>query len=170
MGPSSSTQIIDKHLVETEFSESEILLRKAFVQEFMKTRNAFRACISLGILAPYAESWAESFMSEGYVRRLVHEAEREEDTGGDRVNERQSKYRAWMEEQATYYGPGNSHGARVTAITNLMKIEGMEAATKIETDVTHKGGVMLVPALTNANEWCAVAVQSQSELKDTVKD
>lgn len=169
MGPSSTTQIIDKHLVAAQLTDAEILLRRAFVEEFMKTRNGYRACVTLGILAPYAEDWAKSFMAEGYVRQLIHEAERAEESD-EQGTERQYRYRAWMEEQATYYGPGSSHGARVTAIGMLMKNEGMEAPIKVETELSHKGGVMLVPALTNANDWCAVAVQSQTKLKDTVKD
>ena len=166
MGPSP---YIDPLLAEKELTEEEYLLRKAFVQEYMKTRNAYKACIALGFMEAYAQDWAKALMGEGIVRRLISQAEREEDSAEAAI-ERQRKYRAWMETEATYYGPGSSHGSRVAAISHLMKMEGMEAPTKTETEVTYKGGVMMVPALTNPDEWGNLAAKSQAELKANVKD
>jgi hypothetical protein len=166
MGPS---QFIDPLLREKELSEEEFLLRKEFVRWFMETRNAYEACIKLGFLEAYAVDWAKAFMAEGYVRRLISEAEREEDTEEASL-ERQRRYRALMEKEATYYGPGSSHGSRVSAIAHLMKMEGMEAPVKTETEFTYKGGVMMVPALTNPDEWGNLAAKSQAQLKETVKD
>ena len=166
MGPS---QFIDPLLAEKPLSEEEYQLRVEFVRAFMRTRNAYTACVELGFMEAYAQDWAKSFLAEGVVRRLISEAERAEDTD-EAALERQRKYRAWMEHQATYMGPGASHGARVTAIANLMKMEGMEAPAKTETEFTYKGGVMVVPALVSPDEWGEGAAKSQAELKQTVKD
>jgi hypothetical protein len=166
MGPSPH---IDHLLAERQLTEEEYLLRVEFVKAFMRTRNAFRACIEIGFMEAYALDWAKVFMNEGAVRRLISKFEMEEDSEEAAI-ERQRKYRAWLEQEATYYGPGCSHGSRVTAIAHLMKMEGMEAPVKTETEVLHKGGVMLVPALTSPDVWEKSASVSQNELKQTVKD
>ena len=160
---------IDPLLAEADLSESDLLLRKAFVTEYMKCRSAYHACLQLGFLEAYATDWAKSFMGEGIVRRLIADAERTEDSE-DLTKERRSKYRAWMETEATYRGPGSSHGARVTAISNLMKMEGIDAPVR-EEDVTGiKGGVMMVPAMTDPDSWGELASNSQANLKAVVKD
>lgn len=166
MGPSP---FIDPLLAEKPLTEEEYLLRVEFVKAFMRTRNAYKACIEIGFMDAYAADWAKAFMGEGIVRRLISQAEREEDTD-EAAQERQRKYRAWMEHEATYYGPGSSHGSRVSAIAHLMKMEGMEAPVKTETEVTWKGGVMMVPALTSPDEWGNLAAKSQADLKQSVKD
>lgn len=169
MGPSPATACVDTHIIEKELSDEELALRIEFVKIYMKCRNAYKACLALGFMAAYAEDWAKMFMSEGVVRRLILDAERQEESAESAL-ERQRRYRAWMENEATYYGPGASHGSRVSAIAHLMKMEGMEAPTKTEAEVTYKGGVMMVPALTSPDEWGKLASQSQADLKATVKE
>lgn len=169
MGPPDASIYIDQYLVEPELDEKQILLRRAFVQEYMKSRNAYEACLNLGFMAAYAEDWAKAFMAEGIVRRLIAQAERADDSK-DLSLERKRNYRAWMEKQATYYGPGASHSARVAAIAQLMKLEGMEPETKSSTEVVHRGGVMIVPQLPSPDSWGAVAAKSQADLKNSVKD
>lgn len=164
-----SSEYIDPNYVESELSREDTLLREAFVLEFMKCRNAYKACISLGFMEIYARDWAKMFMGEGIVRRLIAKAEREEDTE-EAANERKAKYRAWMETEATYYGPGSAHGSRVSAIAHLMKMEGMETPLQVELENVHKGGVMVVPALQNAEEWSKGAANSQLTLKKTVQE
>lgn len=166
MGPSP---YIDPLLAEKPLTEEEYLLRVEFVKAFMRTRNAYKACIEIGFMEAYAADWAKALIGESIVQQLIRQAEREEDSE-EAALERQRKYRAWMEHEATYYGPGSSHGSRVSAIAHLMKMEGMEAPVKTETEVTYKGGVMMVPALTSPEEWGNLAAKSQADLKQTVKD
>jgi len=165
MGPSP---YIDPLIAEKEYTQEEILLRKAFVTEYMDSRNAYRACVEIGFLEVYAADWAKRFMGEGLVRRLISEAQRN-DTDTE-VTPRQRNYRSWMEGHATYYGLGASHGARVAATAHLMKMEGMEAPSKLEGEFTYKGGVMVVPHLLSAQDWADKAFASQTELKETVRD
>lgn len=166
MGPS---KYIDPLLSEKELSEADYLLRVEFVKWYMYYRNPYDACLKLGFIDPYAEDWARAFMKEGVVRRLIQKAEQEEDT--DKSQEiRKKNYRAWMEREATYYGPGSQHGSRVAAIAHLMKMEGMNAPEKTEAEVEFKGGVMVVPALQSPDEWGKRAAQTQADLKRSVKD
>lgn len=166
MGPNPH---IDPNLAERPLSEEDLLLRKAFVKEFMKTRNAYTACISLGFMAAYAADWGKAFMEEGVVRRLISEADRQ-DEGKEAALERQRKYRAWLEAEATYHGAGASHGSRVAAIVNLIKMEGIDQPRQEEEASGPKGGVMMVPVLTDVDNWGALAAKSQQKLKETVKD
>lgn len=169
MGPSTTSAFIDDLYVEKELSEDELALRKEFVRIYMITRSAYSACIALGFMEPYAQDWAKAFLGEGVVRRLIMEAEHKDDTA-EGADERQKKYRAWMEQQATYYGPGASHGSRVSAIAHLMKMEGMEAPTKVENEFEFKGGIMVVPGLSSPEEWGKAAARAQADLKSNVKD
>jgi hypothetical protein len=112
---------------------------------------------------------AKAFMSEGIVRRLISEAEQVADSPEEKTR-RETQYRSWMEKQATYYGPGSSHGARVSAITQLMKVEGMGIETAPDLTLGFKGGVMIVPQLQSPDDWSAKAAGSQADLKKTVRD
>lgn len=167
MGPSS---YIDPEQLEQPLSEKDHKLRVEFVRAFMRTRNAYAACVELGFMEAYAKDWANVFMREGVVRRLISEAEREEDTE-QAARDRRRNYRAWMENLATDNSKGSSHAARVAAVAHLMKIEGMGvAAANTEHELTHKGGVMIVPAVVNYEKWGEAASKSQANLKKTVKD
>lgn len=160
---------IDPHLREDTLSEDEQMLRKAFVDAYIISRNPIEACVSIGFMSAYAASWAESFMKEGYVLRLIKQMDEIADSK-ETTLARRNKYRAWMEKQANYYGEDASHGARVSAIKALMQIEGMDEPTPDEGQVGFKGGVMMVPSLTNPDNWGELAALSQGKLKQTVRD
>jgi len=166
MGPSSNMNPL---LREAKLDEADHLLRTEFVKLYLEIRSPYDACIKLGFMEAYAMDWAKQFMGEGVVRRLIAEADAAEDS--DKASDdRKRKYRTWMEREATNRGADSSHGSRVTAISHLMKMEGMEAPREITATVEHKGGVMMVPQITNPNEWGKHAAASQSALKQTVKD
>lgn len=169
MDPSEVRDCIDPEYREKELSPKELLLRRAFVQEYMRDRNAYAACIRMGFIESYAADWARAFMGEGVVRRLIAKSEEYEQTPEAKAA-RASTVESLAFKEAQYYGPGASHGARVSALGLLAKIHGLEAANKTEAEVTYKGGVMMVPALTSPDEWGKLASQSQDELKQSVKD
>lgn len=150
---------------ERELSEDDKLLRQAFVDQYMKYRNAYRACIELGFMAPYANDWAKMFMDEGYVRRLITEKQRAINSKEAQL-ERQQTYRTLMEEQATYYGPGASHSSRVAAIAHLMKLEGMFEG---EIEANSVPSVMVVPNVGSVEQWSNNAGEQQRKLKEDVQ-
>lgn len=166
MGPS---QYVDPLMKEVELSDEERALREEFVRWYMRDRNSFEACLKLGFKVEFAEDWGCKFLSEGFVQRLIAHAEASGE-GRESPEERKNKYRSLMEREATYYGAGSSHSARVSAIAQLMKIEGMDAPTKLESEVIHKGGVMVVPAIGDVASWGDAAAQSQSKLKESVRE
>lgn len=166
MGPHN---VVNVDFREPEYTEDDVLLRRAFVQEYMHCRNAYDACLKLGFLQPYAEDWAKRFMHEGLVRRLIGEAEKAQNPE-EQYEIQRRRYVAWGEREANYFGPGASHAARVSAIKFLTELEGMSNAGPQELEVTHKGGVMQVPGLMSPDSWGDLAAESQRGLKESVRD
>lgn len=168
MGPSP---YIDPLLAQTELTEEEILLRREFARVFVTLEhfNAYNTCRRMGFAQPYCQDWAKAFMDCCVTRQFITEQKNlimEEEA----LKDLDIEIIQGLREQSHYNGPGASHGARVSALMGLAKIRGLEQATKTETEVTYKGGVMMVPALTNPDEWGNLAAKSQAELKANVKD
>lgn len=162
-------QYADPKILEDELSEKEKLLRELFIDHYLETYSPYRAAVSCGFLAAFAEDFAKQFMAEGYVRRRIRERELAEDAV-ERIEKKKRMVEAMLFEQATYNGPGASHGARVSALSKLSNIYGMEAVVKTESEVGYKGGVMVVPALLSPDAWGQSAAASQAALKQTVKE
>jgi hypothetical protein len=57
----------------------------------------------------------------------------------------------------------------VSAYGKLASILGMDAPIKQEIDVTHRGGVMIVPMMPTAEDWEKVAEEKQAQLKGDVR-
>jgi hypothetical protein len=165
MGPS---KYIDPLFAQQELSEKEVLLRKEFARLFCKSHNAYVTCIRLGFAQPYAADWASAFMDDCVVRHFIEEEQRRL-TSEDGLKESRQEVLIKLRELGDFCGEGSSHAARVNAWTNVGKFLGM-TPTKTETEVTYKGGVMMVPALTSPDEWGQAAEKSQVSLKEAVKD
>lgn len=75
-----------------------------------------------------------------------------------------------MKREANYFGEGSSHSARVAAVGKLGRFLQMEVQVKKE-EITHKGGVMVVPAAPQSmDDWEANVSTAQRQLKaDVVK-
>lgn len=52
-------------------TEREIAVREAFVTEYIKDNDPYRACIRMGFLAAFAPDQAKIFMNDGYVLRRL---------------------------------------------------------------------------------------------------
>jgi hypothetical protein len=65
--------MLDSRQLEPALTEKEILLRDAFVSEYLKDFDAYRACLRLGFQATYATQWSTTLFQDGYVqRKLAH--------------------------------------------------------------------------------------------------
>lgn len=153
--------------VMTALTLQEKELRDMFVVEFLKDHDYRNAAIRIGFLPKYADQYAAEFAVDPYVkRRIEYEMTRpltdEEASEHKRAMIRRTE--ALLLKQAGYAGPGASHGARVSALSKLASIYGMDAPTKVEQTVQHKGGVMMVPGVASIDEWEATAVTSQEKL------
>ena len=120
--------------LETELTPREKALRDAFVKEYLQDYDHVQAAIRLGYKASIAAMYAKRFMEESYVLKKIAELE------GRGVNPIQT-IRTGLVREANFRGVGASHSARVSALTQLSKIEGMEKAPV--GDRTMANGVML---------------------------
>ncbi len=150
----------------TELSSKEKELRDKFVDEYLLDFDQTAAAIRVGFSASFAQTYAEKFMTEPYVRQRIaamQTAMAEDDKLEVELDRR--RIRAALMREAHYRGPGSSHAARVSALAKLASIRDMDAPTKIKSDLTMRGGVMMVPAIASLEEWEKAAQASQGDLQ-----
>lgn len=149
-----------------ELSDSEKKLRNQFVDEYLLDFSQTAAAIRIGFSASFAQTYAEKFMAEPYVRKRIMELQNA--MAGDEKAEAdldRRRIRAALMREAHYKGPGSSHAARVSALSKLAAIRDMDAPTKLKIDSNMRGGVMMVPAIANIEDWEKAAQASQGALQ-----
>lgn len=164
-------RLVIQSQMEPELTGPEKELRIRFVDEFMYDRSPVAAAMRVGFGAAFATEFSQRFMGESFVRKLIREKEEQltSNEPGQLDAKRKMVEQALLHE-ANYRGPGSSHSARVTALTNLAKLYGMEVKETAPEDENSIGGVMVVGAITDPDTWGASALNQQSKLKETVKD
>ena len=149
-----------------DLSGKEKELRDKFVSEFLIDYDQTAAAIRIGFSASFAQTYAEKFMTEPYVRKAIalqQNAMAEDDKL--EVEQDRRRIRAALMREAHYRGPGSSHAARVSALAKLASIRDMDAPTKIKSEMTMRGGVMMVPGIANLEDWEKAAQASQGDLQ-----
>lgn len=149
-----------------DLSPREKELRDKFVSEYLLDFDQTAAAIRVGFSASFAGTYAEKFMTEPYVRKQIADMQNAlaEDEKLEAELDRR-RIRAGLLREAHYRGPGSSHAARVAALGKLASIRDMDSPLKIKSDVTHRGGVMMVPGIASLEEWEAAAQKSQGNLQ-----
>lgn len=168
---SSERDLFYQAQFEPELTEREKALRDLFVDEYFYDRDPYAAAIRVGFMQTFARDEAARFMNEVYVRRQIKQ--REERMLGNNPDTDEFK-KKMIEQQllreANYRGPGSSHAARVSALAKLASLYGMDIKSTPEEEENALGGVMVVPAMTSADQWEQSAATQQRKLKETVKD
>lgn len=154
------------------YTAQEIAKREAFIREFVKDWSVKNAAIRAGIPAAGASKQGSELMNEKYVQKRINEYIESID---EEVLIDRKKVIVGLMKEATNFGPGSSSNARVQAWKVLGKYLGMEI-TNVNVDITHKGNVMIIPGVgsdgrvIDAEEWSAVAAESQHALKKDVRE
>lgn len=155
----------DPLVMQQELSPAEKQLRDTFVGEYLKDYDAWAAAVRTGYLRTVAHDYAALLMQEPYVQR---EIERRRallpENPKDVVRNEQHIVKQRLFQEAHYKGPGSSHSARVSALAKLCNILDMDGTTKVKSEITHKGGVMMVPAIASIDDWEKQAAASQDKL------
>ena len=149
-----------------DLSGKEKELRDKFVDEYLLDFDQTAAAIRIGFSASFAQTYAEKFMTEPYVRQRIaalQTAMAEDEKIEAELDRR--RIRAALMREAHYRGPGSSHAARVSALAKLASIRDMDAPTKIKSEMTMRGGVMMVPGIANLEDWEKAAQASQGDLQ-----
>jgi len=117
---------------EPELTPREKALRDAFVKEYLTDYHPVRAAIRLGFKAGIAETYADKFMRESYVLKQISSTEQSNGNIDGIIKNSLIK-------EANYFGPGSSASARVSALAQLAKNEGIEKSpqTVVNTAVFH---------------------------------
>lgn len=148
-----------------ELSEREIELRDRFVKEYLYDYDIRLAAIRMGFVETIATEFGLKLFNDSYVQKCLAEEQRkiaEDPKAEDEATKR--RIRAGLIREANYRGIGGSHAARVSALSQLKSIYGMDAPTKIQADIKHQGGVMAVPAIADLDAWQKAAESSQQKL------
>lgn len=153
-------------LTEDNISFKQKVFCDKFINEYLHDFNAPMAWIRAGGPVASATTGGYKTLKMQYTQnqlRIVRELMDEEHmvTRADVV--------FGIKQEANYHGLDGSSSARVRAWGLLAKIKGMEAPVKQELEVTHKGGVMVVPMVNNILDWEQQAAISQDALKLNVR-
>lgn len=150
----------DQGIIAPDLSPVEKELRDRFVKEYMFDRSRVAAAIRCGFNAGFAQQYADKFWGEPYVQQKIKEAELiEKDKDTEATEDEREVLRTLRE--AMKVGPYNS---RVAAANKMATIRGMDAPTKSEQTILHRGGVMKCPGVSSIEQWEEQAMDSQTKL------
>lgn len=154
----------DPSVMAPSLTPSEKRLRDKFVEEYLKDHDPVSACVRMGLMMRVAISTSVIYMQCPYVLSSIRNVQAAKKKRGEEIFTN-DMLEAKLWEEANYRGPGSSHSSRVTALSKLANMRGMDGATKIKAEVTHRGGVMVVPAMASSiEEWEQEAVTQQAQL------
>lgn len=160
----------DEMVMQPVLSQAERAMRDKFVDEYLTDFNALAAAIRIGFLRSVAGEYSQQLMDDPYVNKQISKKQAElEANPKEAVRRRKRLTEMALYREAHYHGPGSSHAARVSALAKLVSVYDMDAPTKIEQKITHRGGVMVIPAIANLDDWEKAAQQSQTKLVEDAR-
>lgn len=143
----------------------EMLARRdRFVDGLLMGMSKYQAAIYAGVPPRSASKEGSSLYCEPYVQeqfRALREAIEEEKL--------LTRKELILNVKSIAFDDREQGGARVGASSLLAKIMGYESPTKIQAEVEHKGGVMMVPMASSVEDWEALASRAQKQLKEDVR-
>jgi hypothetical protein len=123
-------------------SEREKQLRDKFVREYQIQMDYELAAIAVGFPRHIAYEMGRKFSFDPYVEAKIQELKQAGTFETVEVNaERDRRIVGGLFRESNYFGPDASHSARVTGLSQLAKIRGLEAAAKTESKITHEGKI-----------------------------
>ena len=156
----------------------------AFITEYFRDYDSYRATLRLGYDAEDALERAKKLWEHQYVQQAIAEVQEnrsklwKENTARD-INKLPDGFEpkdAELDKQLIvsalfregfYHGSGATHSARVAALCKLAGIYKLEKEEKADGDGR---SVMIVPAVGMVDDWELHAVSQQETLKKQVKD
>lgn len=148
---------------EDGFDSRDIALRDVFVSEYLVDYDHVAAAMRCGFNFELAQKWAGKFMREAYVQQQI---QRLQLSRNDPESE-EAFQKQWilqrLRQEASYKGPGSSHGARVAALNKLSAFYAMDKS-KDANPGQLAGGVVELPATANGEDWEKAAIGSQQAL------
>lgn len=112
--------MLDPRQLEPALTEKEVILRDAFVAEYLKDFDAYQACLRLGFQATYAVQWAQTLFNDGYVQRKITYMTRTPENSP----EQEAHDRAMVEVTLRKVMQRGSDSARVAAVREFRALKG----------------------------------------------
>jgi hypothetical protein len=150
--------------MEPEPTARDKALYDLFAEEFLVDGDPIMAAYRCGFMDGFAKEWGERLFRKAYVQKRIKQLR---DIIPDEKTEATYLKRVvinTLRETATNKYAKDS--ARVQAAAQLKQILGMDAPVKSTQEITHKGGVIMVPAIANIDDWEAAAQASQGALAE----
>lgn len=154
--------------MEPELNQREKDLRNLFVNEYLVDYNPIEAAQRCGFQYAFAKDYAIKFLNESYVQRRIKELEHTKPPAPKQLEE-YNKERVIAGLMREAHNVMTTGSCRVAALSTLAKIYGMDKTPELKPDHTHKGGVLMVPAIANLDDWEQVAQASQAKLVADVR-
>lgn len=151
--------------MEPELSAKEKQLRDLFVNEYLVDYDGVAAAQRCGFQISFAKDYAIRFLNESYVRKKIKELEHSE-ADVEAYNKKRVIAVLVRESQNPY----TTGSARVAAASKLAAIYGMDKPVEANLNHKHKGGVLLLPAIADLNDWEATAKASQAKLMSDARN
>lgn len=148
--------------MDVELTPREKALRDAFVEQYLIDYDEVAAAQRVGFQVAFAKDYAIKFMAEAYVRQRIEVVKH------IKVDEKKMEQfdketvRAILRREM--HNSHTSGAARVQAASKMAAILGMDKPVENKMTHIHKGGVLMVPAIANVNDWEAMAKSSQEKL------
>lgn len=146
--------LLDANLLAPALSEEEKALRDLFCLEYIKDFNEVQACIRMGFMATYAETYGRRYLEEPYVQQQIAALQRKQQLTEEEQREEDKALIMAVLRQAAQHGP---YASRVQAAKQLAIMHGLD---KTESD----GGE---EQLINAFKDFAAKVQGLDQQKGT---
>lgn len=144
-------------------SDKAKLRRRLFVAHYIKTTNATSSATFAGFQSPTIKG--AKLLREPYVQILIQDMLQEIDKDAIMT---QNQILFQLKSEALNTQAANQ-GARISALAHMAKIRGMLNDDRGGPGGI-AGGIMMVPVLTSADDWGKVALQAQTNLKESMKE
>lgn len=149
--------------MEPELSEQDKELRDRFVDEYLVDESATLAASRVGFQPAFAKEYGAKWIAEAYVQKRIKE-KRATPAASLKEEEARLKLMVMRRLESEAVNLLNPAASRVSALAKLAAVLGMDAPIKTQQQVTHQGGVMMVPAIANLNDWERAASATQTAL------
>ena len=145
----------------------EVDFLNRFVDAYLVRYDAISAGIAAGLDSESAADYVYKILKTPYVVNRIRDLE---DAKLDELSTTEleellrRRVLTGLVREAHYHGADSTHGARVSALSKLASLTGMDKPLKTENVTEHRGGVMMVPAMTDPATWSANAQAQQASL------
>lgn len=164
MDPQYDSPLQDEPFYQNDLTPAQKALRERFVEEYLYDRNSYHAALRCGFMSAFAMEYSRRFLEEAYVQNLIKFYDKGGHLSGDKQQRRVKEERVEQVLMHLAEMPSVPERVRVSAAGKLALIYGMNAPLKTQTDVNHRGGVMMVPAIASVDDWEQSALASQEKL------